>query len=102
MTKQMRIVGMNSDKRKDEPYAVFIQMRSARGNYTGEWEQEALSEYEFSILMQNKFPNFYKEYESNKIVGDVPVFVYFYNYGETDDMKRKGQSYIFTSDLFTA
>ncbi len=96
MKLEMRIVGMNEYRRKDEPFAVFVQTRTI-----GDWEQASMSEYEFSIFMQNKFPKYYEEYQKHTPKegepDELPAFVFFYNYGETEENKRKGEAFVFSN-----
>lgn len=79
---KMRIVGINTK--------VFIQIMK-----DNKWEQSCISKSEFENLMRNEFSNYVAEYEKNNTGCDMANF--FYNYGETEDMKRKGEAYIFKS-----
>ena len=78
----MRIVGLTNYK------AVFIQKRENRT----EWKQYKLNYVEFENLMKNEHPVLYKKYLNS---GFDDIGQYFWNYGETEEMKRKGVAYIF-------
>ena len=80
---KMRIVGMGVKK-------MFVQIMK---NNT--WEQSHINKNEFENLMINNFPNYVAEYEKNSTNCDMVDF--FYHYGETDAMLRKGEAYIFQS-----
>ena len=80
---KMRIVGMGVKK-------IFIQIMK-----NNEWEQKHINKNEFENLMRNEFPKYMAEYEENNTNGDIADF--FYHYGETDAMLRKGEAYIFQS-----
>ena len=79
---KMRIVGINEK--------VFIQIMK-----NNRWEQSCISKSEFENLMRNEFSNYISEYEKSNTSYDMANF--FYNYGETDAMRRKGEAYIFKS-----
>ena len=80
---KMRIVGMGVKK-------VFVQIMK-----NNSWEQDNIDRNEFENLMRNEFPKYVAEYEKNNINCDMADF--FYHYGETDAMLRKGKAYIFQS-----
>lgn len=80
---QMRIVGLNSNK-------VFVQ-KMVRKN--AQWDQTAISYKEFTEMMKNEYPGYFKEYEQSGAT--VSAAEWFYNYGETEDMRRKGESFIY-------
>ena len=80
---KMRIVGMSLKK-------VFIQVMK-----DNKWEQSNIDRSEFKNLMKNEFPNYVIEYKKNNMNCDMADF--FYHYGETDAMLRKGEAYIFQS-----
>ena len=80
---KMRIVGMGVKK-------MFVQIMK---NNT--WEQSHINRNEFEDLMRNEFPSYVAEYEGNNTNCDIADF--FYHYGETDAMLRKGEAYIFQS-----
>lgn len=87
--------------------SVTIQ---ARWRKTDEWHQESISETRFKYFFKTHFPNHYKFYEMAKEnefkemkENGLEGFAYnslncadwFYNFGETNDMRRKGEAYIF-------
>ena len=80
---KMRIVGMGIKK-------VFVQIMK-----TNEWEQKHINKNEFKNLMRNEFPKYMAAYEESNTNCDIADF--FYHYGETDAMIRKGEAYIFQS-----
>ena len=80
---KMRIVGMGVKK-------VFVQIMK-----NNKWEQSHINRNEFEDLMINDFPKYVAEYEENNTNCDMADF--FYHYGETDAMLRKGEAYIFQS-----
>ena len=79
---KMRIVGMNEK--------VFIQIMK-----NNKWEHNCIDRSEFENLMRNEFSNYVAEYEKSNANCDMANF--FYHYGETDVMRRKGEAYIFKS-----
>lgn len=79
---KMRIVGMNEK--------VFIQIMK-----NNKWEQSCIDRSEFENLMRNEFSNYVAKYEKSNASCDMANF--FYNYGETEAMRRKGEAYIFKS-----
>ena len=79
---KMRIVGMGAK--------VFVQIMK-----NNRWEQSHINRDEFEDLIRNEFPRYMAEYEKNNTNCDVADF--FYHYGETDAMLRKGEAYIFQS-----
>ena len=78
----MRIVGMGAK--------VFIQIRK---NKRG--QQKHINKNECENLMRSEFPKYMTEYEENNTNCDIINF--FYHYGETDAMLKKGKAYIFQS-----
>lgn len=80
---KMRIVGINTTH-------IFIQTLT-----NNEWKQDIMNEEEFKSFMYNTFPIYMTEYEKDNT--DRKVMDFFYNYGETEEMKRKGEAYIFKS-----
>lgn len=80
MVKFMRIVAMNDN-------AYFIQ-ESERANH---WKQRIISFEDFIQYMKENFVKEYNEFVESK----KPVDEFFYNYGCTDKMLVKGESYIF-------
>lgn len=76
----MRIVAMNNK-------GFFIQEAEKMNT----WEQRNISFEEFIKYMKENFTKEYNEFvESEKSVAD-----FFYNYGCTEKMIKKGESYIF-------
>ena len=80
---KMRIVGMDAKK-------VFVQIMK-----NNEWEQKHINKNEFENLMRNEFSKYMTEYEESSTNCDIIDF--FYYYGETDAMLKKGEAYIFQS-----
>ena len=80
---KMRIVGMDAKK-------VFVQIMK-----NNEWEQKHINKNEFENLMRNEFPKYVAEYKEDNTNCNMADF--FYHYGETDAMLRKGEAYIFQS-----
>ena len=80
---KMRIVGIGLTK-------VFIQIMK-----NNNWEQSHINRNEFENLMRNEFSKYVAEYEENNTNCDMADF--FYHYGETDAMLKKGEAYIFQS-----
>ena len=80
---KMRIVGMGVKK-------IFIQIMK-----NNQWEQSHINRNEFENLMRNDFSKYVAEYEENNTNCDMADF--FYYFGETDAMLRKGEAYIFQS-----
>lgn len=78
---KMRIVGMNTTH-------VFIQTL-----INNEWKLNIMNEKEFKSFMYNMFPTYMAEYEKDTI--NTKATDFFYHYGETEDMRRKGEAYIF-------
>ena len=86
---------------------VIIQTKSEK---TSNWYQETITFEDFEKLLQIDFPKHYNYYEiakENEIreieencLGDFErntfyCATWFYNFGETEEMRRKGDSYIF-------
>lgn len=81
-----------------------------RWRKTDEWHQECLYEVAFEYLFKTHFPNHYKFYEMAKEnefkevkENGIEGFAYytmncadwFFHFGETNEMRRKGEAYIF-------
>lgn len=81
---EMRIVGLNTSD-------ICIQKRIRR-----EWKQETITYAQFDSLMQMEFPEYYREYRESKT--DKPAARWFWNYGETEEMKQKGEAFIFRTN----
>ena len=75
---KMRIVGMTGSK-------FFIQTL-----YNGTWIQEKITFAEFAEFMKEHFPAVFEQLGDN--------WDAYYNYGETEEMRRKGEAYIFESE----
>lgn len=78
---KIRLVGLNSAN-------VFVQTGSGRN-----WEQVVMSFKDFEKFISSNRPEQYKEYKNSN--SDDAAAVWFYNYGETEEMKRKGIAYEF-------
>lgn len=78
----MRVVGLNNNM-------VFIQRKGER---RGEWKQEKLNFRDFENLVKREYLVEFEEYLASDYdnIGD-----FFYEYKETDEMKRKGIAHIF-------
>ena len=83
MGKEMRIVGWTPGN------SVVIQERK-----TGEWIQSTVTETEFNFIIRHNFPKYWKEWMSKERVQTSMDF--FYHYGETPEMIRKGEAFIFS------
>ena len=81
---KMRIVAISA-------HAVFIQENN--GN---EWEQTKMRIDLFESYMEKNFPKYYNEF-LNTDTSDDCAAEFFYHYGETPEMKRKGIAYIYTN-----
>ena len=82
MATKMRIVGSNPGKN------VFIQ------KYVhGKWEQKIITVEEFSEMMKNEYPKDWNVYQNSGTEKAPDVF--FWDYGCTEAMIRRGESYIF-------
>lgn len=90
MTLKMRIVGLNDSKRGDDPHAIFVQFNYEDGEG---WRQLVMSENVFSVMMQKYFLDYYNEYRRSG--GESSICNFFYHYGETEDMIRRGEAYVF-------
>lgn len=75
---KMRIVGMICGE-------MWIQIYN-----NGTWRQEELTTTEFRDFMREHFPAVLDE------LGDD--WDAYYNYGETEEMQRRGEAYIFESE----
>ena len=80
---KMRIVGMDAKK-------VFVQIMK-----NNRWQQSHINKNGFENLMRSEFPKYMVEYEKSSTNCDMADF--FYHYGETDAMLKKGEAYIFQS-----
>lgn len=82
MATKMRIVASNPGKN------IFIQKYNR-----DKWVLEIITVKEFAELMKNEYPNDWKVYENSGMEKEPDDF--FYYYGCTEEMIRKGESYIF-------
>ena len=57
------------------------------------FKQDKISWAAFNDFMKEEFPQYWVEYESTNKKEEAAE--YFYHYGETDEMKRKGIAYVF-------
>ena len=99
---ELRMVGISTGNE-----VVTIQ---ARRKKTDSWHQEALSFDRFERFFKTHFPKHYSyyeiakdneewEFEANGFVdfyrNTYDCASWFYNFGETNEIKRKGDAYIF-------
>lgn len=99
---EMRIVGISTGTG-----TVTIQ---ARWRKSAEWYQECMNNVSFKYFFKSHFPKHYKFYEMAKEnelkemkENGLEGFAYnamncadwFYNFGETNEMRRNGEAYIF-------
>ena len=82
MATKMRIVG-------NAPGKIVIIQKYIQNK----WMQENITVEEFSDLMKNDYPSDWKAYEKSGMERMPDDF--FYYYGCTEKMIRKGESYIF-------
>ena len=100
---ELRMVGLSTGKE-------FVTIQ-ARWRKSDEWHQECMSFEQFDIFFKTHFPNYYKFYEiakENEIeemkengfegfdINANNSAAWFYNFGETCEMKCRGDAYIFT------
>lgn len=83
--KYMRIVAINPD-------SVFIQTATRN---THNFTQTIITRDEFANLMMDEFPEYWADYEKCTIPMDAADF--FYHYGETPEMRKTGEAYIYTN-----
>ena len=89
--KEMRIVGWTPGK------SVVYQEREITGIWKEDlWVQECISEKEFETYMQGNFPTYWNDFLDYYEHFDVTSCEYFWNYGETDEMKRNGDAFVYT------
>ena len=82
--KYMRIVGLGA-------HQVIFQESKNGSN----WEQKTLRTDIFDAYMEDNFPNYYGTFIHNEI--DCSAAEFFYHYGETSEMRKKGIAYIYQS-----
>ena len=100
---ELRIVGLSSGNE-----SVTVQ---ARWKKSDEWHQECMSFECFDLFFKTHFSNYYRyfemakeneirEMEDNELAGFSnnanDSAAWFYNFGETHEMKRLGEAYIFS------
>ena len=85
----MRIVGLS-----ESTHFVTVQIRDKD---RGRWKQIIFPYNEFGVYMKHYFPKYYNYYEMAMEQQENYEYAaeWFYNYGETFEMRRKGDSYIF-------
>lgn len=85
----MRIVGLC-----ESTHSVTVQIKDKE---LGKWNQTVFPYNEFRNYMKHFFPKYYNYYEiaMEQQVNYEYAAEWFYNYGETLKMRRKGDSYIF-------
>ena len=81
MSTAMRIVALTDSE-------VWVQSL-----LNGKWEQLKISYRAFEVMMQISFPQYVEDYALRNN-GETMVD-FFYHYGETEEMRRKGIEYIF-------
>lgn len=98
---EMRIVGLSTG-------TGFITIQS-RWNEKRDWHQVCITSEEFESFMKNEFPSSYRYFEIAKEneekeakENNFDIFKntddcasWYYNFGETHEMKRRGDAYIF-------
>lgn len=82
---EMRIVAVNS-------HAIFIQENNGVG-----WKQTQMRSDLFEGYMEKNFPAYYNEF-LNADTSDEAATEFFYHYGETPEMRRKGIAYIYANE----
>lgn len=84
---EMRIVGLNKT-------TVFVQ-RKIKGDWSAHrgWEQAVMNDVEFDTMMSEEFPEYWKKYLEADTEKDAKSW--FYDFGCTEKMKRKGESFIY-------
>lgn len=64
-----------------------------------DWKQTPMCVDEFETLMKEHFPKEYSEYQNHLATAEwwqrSDIGFFFYHYGETEEMKRHGDAYIF-------
>lgn len=81
---RMRIVGISNDW-------IVVQTQTGR---RGDWEQVGMSWAEFDAWMWENFTPYFEEYLL-KAEPEQSAAEFFYNYGETAAMRRKGDAYVY-------
>lgn len=87
--KYMRVVAYGGN-------SVFVQTSNQRNR---DYEQTIMTLNEFEEFVKENFPKEWEEYlEYNKNVDwqfQKALHEFFYRYGETEEMRRKGESFVF-------
>lgn len=71
-------------------YHVIIQISDHKNR---DYEQVTISHGKFEKFMETEFPKYWEEYKNSDSVHDAAKF--FYNYGETVEMRIKGIAYTY-------
>lgn len=79
---KMRIVGLGA-------HAVIFQENTGNG-----WKQKQLRTDCFEDYMEEQFPEYWAKFLSDTN-GDFSAAEFFYHYGETPEMIRSGEAFIF-------
>ena len=82
--KYMRIVGYGLN-------VVHVQTSNHRNR---NYEQTRMTPIEFMEFMKREFPHYWQEY-LDKADTDTYPEKFFYHYGETPEMIRKGEAFVF-------
>lgn len=85
--KYMKIVALSSK-------GVYIQTSDDKH----EWSQIELTTEQFREAMRKYFTNYYYRFRMHELHAEEfaqDICTYFYHYGETEEMMRNGEAYIF-------
>lgn len=82
--KYMRIVGLGAHQ------VIYQESKNGRT-----WEQKTLRTDCFEDYLEREFNKYWPDFLN--CTQDVSAAEFFYHYGETADMRRKGEAYIFTT-----
>ena len=91
---EMRIVGLS-----ESTGTITLQHRRTKGRWTTNWYQDSYTYYGFVEYMKRHFPKYFNFYEIAMEQQKYYEFAaeWFYNFGETLEMIRSGELYIFTN-----
>lgn len=81
--KHMRIVGLGAHQ------IIFQESTNGRA-----WVQKTLRSDLFEDYMEENFPAYYSDFMNSTL--DMSAAEFFYHYGETPEMRRKGEAFIYT------
>lgn len=81
---KMRLVGISSN-------AIYVQTKTA----THDWEQVTMNFMDFDTWMADNFPKDYAVYIRRREPEQYAA-EFFYNYKETENMRRKGIAHVFS------